>query len=290
MQMHLLHLHRNYVRQEQSHEQAIRRQGRPHHRRRRRHRPRGRAAVPRGGASVVLSGTRAEVLEDARRDVDPDGTRTAIRAGSITTREDAHDLVRVALDRFGTIDVLVNSTGIFRPVPFLDQTEEHLEEALGSILRPTFWVSQAAAGAMRDRGAGGAIVNIGSMWAIDAIETTPTSAYSAAQAGRHALTKNLAIELAADGIRVNTVALAFVETPAYERFLSPDEARAVLESVDTFHPLGRRGQPGDVVEAILFLAGDGAGWITGTTLPVDGGVLAGRAPAAGVPEPDAVAA
>jgi NAD(P)-dependent dehydrogenase (short-subunit alcohol dehydrogenase family) len=131
---------------------------------------------------------------------------------------------------------------------------------------------------MRERG-GGAIVNVGSMWALDAIETTPTSAYSAAQAGRHALTKKLAIELAPERIRVNTVALAFVETPAYERFLSPDEAREVLESVDGFHPLGRRGQPADVVEAILFLAGGGAGWITGTVLPVDGGVLAGRAPA-----------
>jgi NAD(P)-dependent dehydrogenase (short-subunit alcohol dehydrogenase family) len=241
------------------------------------------------GASVVLSGTRAEVLEAAQRDLDPAGERTALRAGSITTREDAHDLVGFAVERFGAVDVLVNSTGIFRPVPFLEQTEEHLEEALGSILRPTFWASQAAAAAMRDSGAGGAIVNVGSMWAVDAIETTPTSAYSAAQAGRHVLTKNLAIELAPHRIRVNTVALAFVETPAYERFLSPDEARAVLESVDGFHPLGRRGQPGDVVEAILFLAGAGAGWITGTVLPVDGGVLAGRAPAAVAPA-EAVAA
>ena len=252
----------------------------------------GRAAAKRfldEGARVVLSGTRAEVLEAAQRKLDPAGEHTAIRAGAITGREDAHALVRFAIERFGAVDVLVNSTGIFRPVPFLEQTEEHFEEALGSILRPTFWVSQAAAGAMRERGAGGAIVNIGSMWAVDAIETTPTSAYSAAQAGRHALTKNLAIELAADGIRVNTIALAFVETPAYERFLSPDEAREVLESVDTFHPLGRRGQPADVVEAILFLAGDGAGWITGTMLPVDGGVLAGRAPAAGAPEPEAEA-
>src|SRR4051812_44878794 len=248
----------------------------------------GRAAARRflgEGASVVLSGTRAEVLDDARRDVDPDGARTAIRAGSITTREDAHDLVRVALDRFGAVDVLVNSTGIFRPVPFLDQTEEHLEEALGSILRPTFWTSQAAAAAMRDRGTGGAIVNIGSMWAIDAITTTPTSAYSAAQAGRHALTKNLAIELAPHKIRVNTVALAFVETPAYERFLSHDEAEGVLGSVNGFHPLGRHGQPDDVVEAILFYASDDAAWITGTTLPIDGGVLAGRsAPPAPVAE------
>src|SRR3954454_18932523 len=159
----------------------------------------GRAAARRfleEGASVVLSGTRAEVLEAAQRDLDPAGESTAIRAGSITTREDARDLVAFAVERFGAVDVLVNSTGIFRPVPFLEQTEEHLEEALGSILRPTFWVAQAAAQAMRERG-GGAIVNVGSMWAIDAIATTPTSAYSAAQAGRHALTKNLAIELAA---------------------------------------------------------------------------------------------
>ena len=76
-----------------------------------------------------------------------------------------------------------------------------------------------------------------------------------------------------------SAALAFVETPAYERFLSPDEAQEVLHAVNDFHPLGRHGQPGDVVEAILFLAGGEAGWITGTTLPVDGGVLAGRSPA-----------
>ena len=249
----------------------------------------GRAAARRfleEGAGVVLSGTRATVLEAARAELDPSGARVAIHPGHITGRAEAQALVDVAIERFGGVDVLVNSTGIFRPVPFLEQTEEHFEEALGSILRPTFWVSQAAAGAIKERG-GGAIVNVGSMWAVDAISTTPTSAYSAAQAGRHALTKNLAIELAADGIRVNTVALAFVETPAYERFMTPEQARDVLDSVDGFHPLGRRGRPQDVVEAILFLAGAGAGWITGTTLPVDGGVLAGRAPA---PQPELAAA
>jgi NAD(P)-dependent dehydrogenase (short-subunit alcohol dehydrogenase family) len=249
----------------------------------------GKAAARRfldGGASVVLSGTRASVLAAAQAELDPRGERTAIHAGHITGRDDARALVETAIERFGGLDVLVNSTGIFRPVPFLEQTEEHVEEALGSILRPTFWVSQAAAVAMRGR-SGGAIVNVGSMWAVDAISTTPTSAYSAAQAGRHALTKNLAIELAPEGIRVNTVALAFVETPAYERFMTPEEAQEVLEAVDGFHPLGRRGQPQDVVEAILFLAGPHARWITGTTLPVDGGVLAGRAPAA---QPQAAAA
>jgi NAD(P)-dependent dehydrogenase (short-subunit alcohol dehydrogenase family) len=241
----------------------------------------GRAAARRflqDGASVVLSGTRAAKLEDAQRDLDPQGERTLLHAGQIVSRDDAEALVAAAVGRFGGVDVLVNSTGIFRPVPFLEQTEDHFEEALGSILRPTFWVSQAVVPTMRERGGGG-IVNVGSMWAQDAIATTPTSAYSVAQAGRHALTKNLALELAPHRIRVNTVALAFVETPAYERFMTPEQAREVLDSVDGFHPLGRRGRPEDVVEAIHFLADGAAGWITGTTLPIDGGVLAGRSPA-----------
>jgi NAD(P)-dependent dehydrogenase (short-subunit alcohol dehydrogenase family) len=241
----------------------------------------GKAAAKRfldEGARVVLSGTRPQPLDAAQTELDPGQQRTLTVAGQIASQESAQALVARATARFGGVDVLVNSTGIFRPVPFLEQTEEHLEEALGSILRPTFWVAQAVVPSMRERG-GGAIVSVGSMWAADAIATTPTSAYSIAQAGRHMLTKNLALELASNNIRVNTVALAFVETPAYRRFMSEEEAREVLDSVNGFHPLGRHGQPDDVVEAILFLAGEGAGWITGTTLPVDGGVLAGRSPA-----------
>jgi NAD(P)-dependent dehydrogenase (short-subunit alcohol dehydrogenase family) len=250
----------------------------------------GKAAAARfleEGASVVLSSRRQEVLDAARRELDPSGERVALVAGDVSRPAAAETLVEAALDRFGGLDVVVNSTGIFRVVPFLEQTEAHVEEALDSILRPTYYTSQAAARAMVETG-GGAIVNVGSMWALDAIAATPTSAYSAAQAGRHALTKNLAIELAPHGIRVNAVALAFVDTPAYERFLTPEQADEVLESVNAFHPLGRHGVPADVVEAVLFYAGDRAGWITGTTLPVDGGVLAGRnAPARPVGEPAA---
>src|SRR5215203_5783410 len=227
---------------------------------------------------VVLNSRRQEVLEAAKEELDPSGQRVELFAGDASQRETAKAFVAAATERFGGVDVLVNSTGIFRVKPFEEETEDDFEEALDSTLRPTFYVSQAAVPEMRRRG-GGAIVNVGSMWAIDAVATTPTSAYSAAQAGRHALTKNLAIELAPENIRVNTVALAFVETPAYERFMTPDEAQAVLDAVGPFHPLGRRGQPSDVTEAILFMAGSGAGWITGTTLPVDGGVLAGRSPA-----------
>src|SRR3954451_10459166 len=123
----------------------------------------GRAAARRfldEGAGVVLSGTRRHVLEQAQADLDPPGERTLIVPGQITRRDQAHALVAAAVERFGTVDVLVNSTGIFRPARFLEQTEEHLEEALGSILRPTYWVSQAVAAEMAGR-EGGAIVNVG---------------------------------------------------------------------------------------------------------------------------------
>jgi NAD(P)-dependent dehydrogenase (short-subunit alcohol dehydrogenase family) len=243
----------------------------------------GKAAARRfleeGGEGVVLNSRRQEVLDAASDELDPSGQRVELFAGDASKPETAKAFVAAATERFGGVDVLVNSTGIFRVKPFEEETEADFEEALDSTLRPTFYVSQAAVPEMRKRG-GGAIVSVGSMWAIDAITTTPTSAYSVAQAGRHALTKNLAIELAKDNIRVNSLALAFVETPGYERFMSPEEARALLDSVNAFHPLGRHGQPEDVVEAILFLASADAGWITGTTLPIDGGVLAGRSPTA----------
>ena len=116
------------------------------------------------GGSVVLSSRRKSVLEDAQRELDPAGERSLLVPGDVSSGRVAQRLIDTAIDRFGGVDVLVNSTGIFRPVPFLEQTEDHVEEALNSILRPTFYTSQAAARAMIDRG-GGAIVNVGSMWA-----------------------------------------------------------------------------------------------------------------------------
>ena len=136
-------------------------------------------------------------------------------------------------------------------------------------------MAQAAAAAMKG-GGGGAIVQTGSMWAERAVMATPSSAYSAANAGVHAMVRNLAVELASFNIRVNAVAPGVVETPVYGTFLSPEEVKNVLPSFNSFHPLGRIGQPRDVVGAILFLASAEASWITGAILPVDGGVMASR--------------
>lgn len=231
------------------------------------------------GARVVLNGRRAEVLDATARELDPSGERIATVVGDISQRSTADALVSTAVERFGGLDVLVNNAGVFRPTAFLDHGEDDFDHYVGIILKGTFFASQAAARAFRQRG-GGSIVNVGSMWAEEAIGATPSSAYSAAKAGVHALTRNLAIELAADGVRVNTVAPAVVETPVYDTFLSPEQVAEVLPTFHSLHPLGRNGRPEDVAHSILFLAGEEAGWITGTVLPVDGGVLAGRPQAA----------
>jgi NAD(P)-dependent dehydrogenase (short-subunit alcohol dehydrogenase family) len=114
------------------------------------------------------------------------------------------------------------------------------------------------------------------MWGLQAIGATPSSAYSAANGGVHALVKNLAIELAPYKIRVNAIAPGVIETPVYNTFLTSEQVKAVLPTFNAMHPLGRNGQPADAAEALLFLASDQASFITGVILPVDGGIMAGR--------------
>ena len=223
------------------------------------------------GASVVLNGRRESVLKETALALDSSSKRVAIAAGDIGNPATARAAVAVAVQRFGGLDILVNNAGIFSPKGFLDHTEADVDSYLNVFIKGTFFASQAAIPEMKKRG-GGSIVNLGSMWATIAINATPSSAYSAGKSGVHALTRNLALEFAADQIRVNAIAPAVVNTPVYSSFLTPEQ----VASFNSFHPLGRIGQPRDIAEAVLFLASERAVWITGVVLPVDGGVTAGR--------------
>jgi NAD(P)-dependent dehydrogenase (short-subunit alcohol dehydrogenase family) len=227
------------------------------------------------GASVVIGGRDKAKLAQAADAIDPSGAHVRFVAGDIADPATAQALVDEAIRAFGGVDILVNNAGVFSPKPFLDVDEREYDGFLDIILKGKFFMAQAAARAMQLRG-GGAIVQTGSLWALQAIGATPSAAYSAANAGVHALTRNLALELASLNIRINTVAPAVVETPVYGTFMTAEQVKETLPTFNAFHPLGRNGQPADVAQAILFLASNQASWITGTVLPVDGGVTAGR--------------
>lgn len=169
---------------------------------------------------------------------------------------------------------LVNAAGYFKPKPFLEHTEKDYD-IYHQFNRAFFFITQAAARVMKANG-GGSIVNIGSMWAKQAVKATPSSAYSMAKAGLHSLTQHLAMELADYHIRVNAVSPAVVVTPIYGSFIEKDKIEESLQGFNSFHPIGRIGTAEDVAKTVNFLLSDDTDWVTGAIWDIDGGVMAGR--------------
>ncbi len=222
------------------------------------------------GARVAVHyrGSRDGAEATVREICSAGGEARAFAADLVREGEPAR-LVEDVAGAFGRLDVLVNNAGSYPLAGLLEVTSTQWDEVLAANLRSALSCLQAA-GRRMSAGGGGAIVNISS---IQAFRPAPALAhYSAAKAGLEMLTRSAALELGPAGVRVNAVAPGLIWREGLETAWPDGVARYLAAA-----PLGRLGQPDDVADACLFLASPAARFITGATLVVDGGVLAGPA-------------
>ncbi|MEK7268019.1 MAG: glucose 1-dehydrogenase [Nitrospirota bacterium] len=221
------------------------------------------------GAAVVITGRRKEMLDRVVSEIERGKGHARAVAGTVTDETHARSAVAQAVRTFGKLNILVNNAGIGAFGKALHETDDATwDELLAINLTGVFRMTRAAVPEMLKAG-GGAIVNISSIAGLVGIPLN--AAYSATKGGLDALTRCLAIDYANQGIRCNAVCPGLVDTPMAAPLLNDPTRKA---QVLTAYPLGRPGTPDEVANLVLYLASEESAWVTGTIVPIDGGMTA----------------
>ncbi|MBQ0894801.1 glucose 1-dehydrogenase [Micromonospora sp. U56] len=222
-------------------------------------------ALAEAGADVVLGARRAERLPETGKLVEAAGRRYAARATDVSRPEDCQALVATAIEQFGRVDVLVNNAGVGTAVPASRETPEQFRSVVDVNLMGSYWMAQAFA---RAATGGGAIVNISSVIGLRP-GGIPQAAYAASKAGVIGLTRDLAAQWTGrKGIRVNCIAPGFFASEMSDQ-LEP----GTFEMVKALAPAGRLGEHEELAATLIWLASDASSYVTGVTVPVDGGLV-----------------
>lgn len=223
-------------------------------------------AYAREGAKVVIFDLNAD---GAKKVADEIGDSAIAHGGSVASKADVDAAVKLAVDRFGKLDVVVNNAGwTFRNKPMLEVTEEEFDRVFDVNVKAIFFMTNACVPVMR-RQKSGRIINIGST---AGVRPRPgLTWYNASKGAVNLMSKSMAVELAPDGIRVNCIAPVMGETGLLEAFMGvPDTPENRAKFIGTI-PLGRMSRPSDIANACVYMAGEESEFLTGVILPVDGG-------------------
>ena len=219
----------------------------------------------RAGAHVVLAARNVESGNQAAAAIVARGGRASYVQADMRTAEGATGLVDTVLADLGAIDVLVHNAGVFPMVTIEDLTEEQLEETLAVNLKAAFWLARAVVPSMRQRGRGRLLFT--SSVTGPRVAMPLLAHYAASKAGLNGFIRAASLEYARDGITVNAVEPGYIRTQAMDLLASEEEMAQMAAAI----PLGRLGHPEDIGHAMLYLASDQAGYVTGQTVIVDGG-------------------